>query len=145
MKKKKEKARICLDFGYCGSKKIRAYGFFYLENLFFNSFTTQKHLKNTLNILLNSLMALKNIKNPHKNLKSIRNKFFFPSLHLFFPPSILRWKKNLSGTIITEWKPLTQKLTILKAIISVNDDFFSPPSKSNYSLFLSLSSQTIEL
>jgi len=41
MKKKKEKARICLDFGYCGSKKIRAYGFFYLENLFFNSFTTQ--------------------------------------------------------------------------------------------------------
>jgi hypothetical protein len=54
-------------------------------------------------------------------------------------------KKILNGTAITEWKPLIQKFTILKAIISVNDDFFSLPSKSNYSLFLSLSSQTIEL
>lgn len=135
---------ICLDFGYCGSKKIRAYGFFYLENLFFNSFTAQKHLKNTLDILLNSLMALKNIKTRTKTWNQFETNFFFLA-HMFFPPSILRWKKNLSGTIITEWKPLTQKLTILKAIISVNDDFFSSPSKSNYSLFLSLSSQTIEL
>jgi len=115
-KKSQTKHRLYLfSFGYCGSKKIRAYCFFYLENLFFNSFTTQKHLKSTLDILLNSLMALKNIKNPHKNLKSIRNKFFFPSSHMFSPPINFKVKKKFKWNYYHWMETIDTKIDYFKS------------------------------
>jgi hypothetical protein len=128
---------ICLDFGYCGSKKIRAYGFFYLENLFFNSFTTQKHLKNTLDILLNSLMALKNIKNLHKNLKSIRNNFFFPSSHVF-PPINFKVKKKFKWNYYHWMETIDTKINYFKGHNQCKWWFFLPTIKIQL-LSLSLS------
>jgi hypothetical protein len=90
----------------------------------------QKHLENTLYILINSSIALKQNKKNIQKLEINPKSKNFMSLNIFFR-QFKDEKKYLSETSLTVWNLLTPISIILVVKIGVNDDFLSLPLKSN--------------
>jgi hypothetical protein len=95
--------------------------------MFFN----QKYLENTLGVVINLFMALKNQKHHPKNQNQYKTKNQIKLRFVVTSTFKVKNKKHLIWTHLIKYNHLIQILIILVAYISANDTLLSLPPESD--------------